>query len=33
MRFGIDQARRGWLEPDDVVNTRRLADLRQLLRP
>ncbi|MGB7738436.1 MAG: DNA polymerase/3'-5' exonuclease PolX [Steroidobacteraceae bacterium] len=33
MRFGIDQARRGWLEPDDVVNTRRLADLRRLLRP
>jgi DNA polymerase (family 10) len=33
MRFGIDQARRGWLERDDVVNTRRLADLRQLLRP
>jgi DNA polymerase (family 10) len=32
MRFGIDQARRGWLEPDDVVNTRRLADLRRLLR-
>ncbi len=22
MRFGIDQARRGWLEPDDVLNTR-----------
>ena len=33
MRFGIDQARRGWLEPADVVNTRRLADLRRLLRP
>ncbi len=33
MRFGIDQARRGWLEPEDVVNTRRLADLRRLLRP
>ena len=33
MRFGIDQARRGWLERDDVVNTRRLADLRRLLRP
>jgi DNA polymerase (family 10) len=33
MRFGVDQARRGWLEPDDVVNTRRLAELRQLLRP
>ena len=33
MRFGIDQARRGWLEPGDVVNTRRLAELRRLLRP
>jgi DNA polymerase (family 10) len=33
MRFGIDQARRGWLEPNDVVNTRRLAELRRLLRP
>lgn len=33
MRFGIDQARRGWLEPDDDVNTRRLADLGRLLRP
>ena len=33
MRFGIDQARRGWLEPDDVVNTRPLAELRRLLRP
>jgi len=32
MRFGIDQARRGWLEPDDVVNTRPLAELRRLLR-
>ncbi len=33
MRFGIGQARRGWLEPDDVVNTRRLEDLRRLLKP
>jgi DNA polymerase (family 10) len=32
MRFGIDQARRGWLEPDDVLNTRPLAELRVLLR-
>ncbi len=31
MRFGIGQARRGWLEPDDVINTRPLADLRKLL--
>jgi DNA polymerase (family 10) len=33
MRFGVDQARRGWLEPADVVNTRPLAALRKLLRP
>jgi DNA polymerase (family 10) len=33
IRFGIGQARRGWLGPEDVVNTRRLTDLRRLLRP
>ncbi len=22
IRYGVDQARRGWLEPDDVINTR-----------
>jgi len=32
MRFGIDQARRGWLEPDDVLNTRKLKDVRKLFR-
>ncbi|MBX6322995.1 MAG: DNA polymerase/3'-5' exonuclease PolX [Rhodospirillaceae bacterium] len=32
MRFGVDQARRGWLEPADVLNTRPLAELRRLLR-
>ena len=32
MRFGIDQARRGWLTAADVVNTRSLSDLRKLLR-
>jgi DNA polymerase (family X) len=32
VRFGIDQARRGWLTADDVINTRSLADLRKLLR-
>lgn len=31
MRFGVDQARRGWLEPTDVLNTRDWADLRKLL--
>jgi DNA polymerase (family X) len=33
MRFGIDQARRGWLEPRNVINTRPLAELRRLFRP
>lgn len=32
MRFGIDQARRGWLTADDVINTRPLAELRKLLK-
>jgi DNA polymerase (family 10) len=32
LRFGIDQARRGWLTADDVINTRSLADLRNLLK-
>jgi DNA polymerase (family 10) len=32
MRFGVDQARRGWLEPDDVINTRPLRALRKLLK-
>lgn len=31
MRFGIDQARRGWLGPADVINTRPLDELRRLL--
>jgi DNA polymerase (family 10) len=29
---GILQARRGWLEPDDVLNTRSLEALTPLLR-
>ena len=32
MRFGIDQARRGWLEPDNVLNTHTLGQVRHLLR-
>ncbi len=32
MRFGVDQARRGWLEAYDVINTRPLADLKALLK-
>lgn len=32
MRFGIDQARRGWLEAADVINTFPLSQLKRLLR-
>jgi DNA polymerase (family 10) len=32
LRFGVGQARRGWLEKNDVLNTRGLADLAPLLR-
>jgi DNA polymerase (family 10) len=31
LRFGIDQARRGWLTPVDVLNTRPLDELRRLI--
>jgi DNA polymerase (family X) len=29
LQFGVNQARRGWIEPGDVLNTRPLKDLRQ----
>ena len=32
MRFGVDQARRAWLEAKDVINTRSLVQLRKLLK-
>jgi DNA polymerase (family 10) len=32
MRYGVDQARRGWVTKADVLNTRGLADLRQALK-
>ena len=32
IRFGVDQARRGWLTADDVINTRSLAELRKMLK-
>ena len=32
LRFGVGQARRGWLERDDVLNARSLRELRKLLR-
>jgi DNA polymerase (family 10) len=32
LRYGVGQARRGWLEKDDVINTRPLEDLKKLLK-
>lgn len=32
MRFGVDQARRGWIEAGDVLNTHSLPELRALLK-
>ena len=32
LQYGVGQARRGWLEKDDVLNTRTLAALRRLLK-
>jgi hypothetical protein len=31
LQFGVGQARRGWLEKEDVLKTRPLAELRSLL--
>ncbi|AWI62251.1 MULTISPECIES: DNA polymerase/3'-5' exonuclease PolX [Sinorhizobium] len=31
MRYGVDQARRGWIEADDVLNTRSWGELKKLL--
>jgi DNA polymerase (family 10) len=31
LKFGIGQARRGWLEKGDVLNTRGVAEVRRLL--
>lgn len=32
LKYGIGQARRGWLEPQDVLNTRALFPLQELLK-
>jgi len=32
LKYGVGQARRGWLEKSDVLNTRPLAALRKLLK-
>jgi hypothetical protein len=33
MEYGIGVARRGWVEPKDVLNTRSLKQLRSYLDP
>jgi DNA polymerase (family 10) len=33
MRYGVDTARRGWIEAKDVLNTRPLEDFLAALRP
>lgn len=32
MRFGVDQARRGWLSADDVINTKNLKEMKEALK-
>jgi len=32
MHYGIEQARRAWITPEQVLNTRSLPELRQMLR-
>jgi DNA polymerase (family 10) len=32
MRYGVDQARRGWCEAGDIVNTRSLAAFRRMMK-
>ncbi|MBN1931360.1 MAG: PHP domain-containing protein [Desulfobacterales bacterium] len=32
MRFGVWQARRGWLESDDVLNTKSWKELKKLFK-
>ncbi len=32
MAYGIGQARRGWLEKEDVVNTKSLEELMRILK-
>ncbi len=32
MRFGIFQARRGWIEPEDAINTRSVEGLKKIVK-
>jgi hypothetical protein len=31
MRFGVGTARRGWVEPRHVLNTRSIGEVRQFI--
>ena len=33
VRWGVDMARRGWLSPDDVLNTRGVDEFQEAVRP
>ena len=33
MSFGVGTARRGWVEPKHVLNTRRLDDVQRFIPP
>jgi DNA polymerase (family 10) len=33
VRWGVDMARRGWLAPADVLNTRGVDEFREAVRP
>jgi DNA polymerase (family 10) len=33
VRYGVDMARRGWLQPSDVLNTREAPEFTALVRP
>ena len=32
LKYGVEQGRRGWLEKEDVLNTRQWGDLKKLLK-
>ena len=32
LRWGVQMARRAWVRPEDVLNTRQVADFRSRLR-
>ena len=32
MQFGVVTARRGWLEPQHVLNTQRIEDIRRFVK-